>query len=164
MDSLGDEIDVLMGFYDEGTKKLYQKAQAITVEYPPVRLIMPLHDELASKELVTWKDLKGRTLHLIRPGWGSTMDAIRQDIMVNHPEITIETFQFFKTQAINDCLSQGDIIVGFDLWNILNPFAAIRPMDWDYSMEYGLIYSPEPSEAVREFVEALEQLLKEEMQ
>lgn len=70
MDSLGDEIDVLMGFYDEGTKKLYQKAQTITVEHPPVRLIMPLHDELASKELVTWKDLKGRTLHLIRPGWG----------------------------------------------------------------------------------------------
>ena len=44
-----------------------------------------------------------------------------------------------------------------DCWQEVPPALVSIPVDWNYSLPYGLLYAPEPSEAVARFVEAVRQ-------
>ena len=152
---LGESIDIVMGIFDDSTEILYEKAQFLPIKQLPVSLMMSAVHELATKDMLDWPDLECKTVHIIRPGWSSAMDRLRANIEQNHKTIQIETFRFYDIHVFNNRISESDLVAGFDIWDKVYPFMVIKPVNWDYYMNYGLVYSREPSPSVSAFIDAV---------
>ena len=51
------------------------------------------------------KDLYGEKLMMIRQGWNSYVDEMREDLLEKHPQIYIEDFEYLNLEAFNHCES-----------------------------------------------------------
>ncbi len=73
-------------------------------------------DPLAGKERLTFADLYGRTLMMVKRGDSQTNDFIRNDLERNHPQIHIEdTNQFYDISVFNRCAETGNLLLSLVL-------------------------------------------------
>lgn len=47
-----------------------------------------------------------------------------------------------------------------DAWNNVHPMLKTLPVEWDYTIPYGLLHSPTPSPIVQSFLDAAAHVLK----
>lgn len=47
-----------------------------------------------------------------------------------------------------------------DIWKDVHPSIITIPMEWDYTMPYGIVYAKQPSEQMRKFIRIIQQNLK----
>ena len=89
-------------------------------------------------------------------------DFLRNDIEQNHPRIHIEdTPQFYDMSVFNRCAETGKVLLTIECWRDVHPGLVSIPVNWQYSIPYGLLYSREAPEDVRRFVDAVERLSAE---
>jgi hypothetical protein len=46
-------------------------------------------------------------------------------------------------------------MITIDNWKNVHPLLKTIPVDWDYTIPFGLLYSPTPSETVQRFLDAV---------
>ena len=46
-------------------------------------------------------------------------------------------------------------------WQYVHPLLKILPVDWKYTIPYGLLHAPKPSPAVEKFLKAVEKIAKD---
>lgn len=157
--NLGRDIDVVAGIFDN---KFWRSRGCETLELykAPVRCALPVHHRLASKAALAVQDLYGEDLMLIRREWNSHVDALRDDIQQYHPQINIADFDFYNTGTFNQCENNDYILMTIDYWKDIHPLLRVLPVEWDYTIPFGLLYSPSPTEAARKFLNAVRILLK----
>lgn len=152
LDNLGKDIDLVMGIYDERTDAYYQKVQRLTVESLPFQIMMASTHPLAKKERLTWDDLDGHRLYVLDAKWSQTFHQLRQEIIEEHPGIEVVEFPFLETSVFNQFIQNNDLFVGVKTWQKVHPFIATRPMEWDYAIDYGIVYGQDPSDAVHRLI------------
>lgn len=114
---------------------------------------------LASKSRVDIKDLYGETLMMVRRGDSGVNDFIRNDLEKNHPQIHIEdTPLFYDLSVFNRCAETGNVLLTIECWREVHPGLVSIPVNWDYSIPYGLLYSLNAPDDVLQFVKAAENL------
>ena len=42
-----------------------------------------------------------------------------------------------------------------DIWTDIHPSLVTLPMDWEYEMPYGIVYTKKPSKSVAKFIEII---------
>lgn len=104
------------------------------------------------------KDLYGQHLLLMRQGWSSRVDLLRDEIVKKHPEIQIRDFEFYSTEIFNQCENSKDVLLPVKNWDNVHPLMKILPVDWQFEIPFGLLYAKEPSEKVRELLKALQRV------
>ena len=52
-----------------------------------------------------------------------------------------------------------DVLMAVPVWDNVHPLLKVIPVDWSYSIPYGLLHSPEPSVTVKKFLSALQKVL-----
>ena len=82
------------------------------------------------------------------------MDQLRDDIVKNHREIHIVDFDFYNMNVFNRCENGNDVLLAIPGWASVHPLLKVIPVEWEHSIPYGLLHAPEPSEAVRRFLDA----------
>lgn len=86
-------------------------------------------------------------------------DFIRNDLERNHPQIRIEdTTQFYDLSVFNRCAETGHVLLTIECWQEVHPGLVSIPVNWDYSIPYGLLYSSNAPEDVLQFVEAVKKI------
>lgn len=158
---LGEKFDFLIGVCDSKQwldrcnilpLGKYQKMCAVSREHP-----------LAQKERLVISDLYGQTLMMVKPGDSATNDEIRKDIQQNHPQIQIEdTPHFYDLSVFNRCAETKNILLTLECWKEVHPALVSIPVEWDYSISYGLLYPLNPVEDVQRFVEIVQGMQKME--
>ncbi len=153
IEKLGEKFDFLIGVCDSKMwlslcsflpLGRYRKMVAVSREHP-----------LASKEMLNISDLHGQTLMMVKQGDSGTNDFIRHDFEKNHPEINIEdTQQFFDLSVFNRCAETDNVLLTIECWQDVHPGLVTIPVNWDYSIPYGLLYSKKAPSDVLLFVEA----------
>lgn len=99
---------------------------------------------------------------MVKKGDSGTNDFIRNDLEKNHPEINIEdTPQFFDLSVFNRCAETGNVLLTIECWQDVHPGLVTIPVNWDYSIPYGLLYSKEAPDDVLEFVDAVRDITEE---
>ena len=131
------------------------------MENVPVRCAVSVYDPLAKKERLTVDDLHGRSLMLIREGWNEETDRLRKWLTEEHPEINIVTFDFLNLSVFNECENSDNVLMCIDNWSNVHPLLKTLPVDWDYSMPFGLLHAPKPSKTVKRFLNAVKHISKE---
>ena len=96
---------------------------------------------------------------MVKEGDSKTNYMIRDDLRRNHPSIQIEdTPYFYDISVFNRCIETGNVLLMLECWQDVHPALVSIPVNWDYSIPYGLLYALNPPEDVLRFVEAVKRI------
>ena len=96
---------------------------------------------------------------MVKRGDSDLNDFLRNDLEMLHPQIRIEdTAQFYDLSVFNRCAETGNALLSLECWQDVHPGLVTIPVDWEYQIPYGLLYSPGAPEDVLRFVEAVKTL------
>lgn len=158
--NLGQNIDLVAGVFDENFSK--RGCAMLELYKSPICCAVSKHHPLAQKDKLTISDLYGETLMLIRKGWNSYVDVLRDELWQNHPSIGIETFDFYDVNIFNKCENTNNILMAVQSWDQIHPMLKIIPVDWPYKIPFGIMYSPMPEKHVYAWIKAVEKVFHQE--
>ena len=78
------------------------------------------------------------------------------DYLLN--KIEIIDFNFYDVDIFNQCANERNLLISINYWENVHPLIKIIPIDWDYIIPFGILYSPNPSERVNRFIDAISQV------
>ena len=151
--NLGKNIDVVAGIFDETMLDL-RRCAGLTLSREPFCCAVSVHHRLAAKDKLKIEDLYGENLMLMRRDWSNYVDRLRDDVWQNHSQIHIVDFDFYSMEAFNRCENSNDVLLAIPGWATVHPLLKVIPVEWEHSIPFGLLHSPNPSETVRRFLEA----------
>lgn len=159
---LGEKFDFLIGVCDS-------KAWLSLCNFMPLgrykkMIAVSREHRLAQKSSIGLEDLYGETLMMVKRGDSGVNDFIRNDLEKNHPQIHIEdTPQFYDLSVFNRCAETGNVLLTIECWQEVHPGLVSIPVNWDYSIPYGLLYSLNAPDDVKRFVDEAAKLAGKEM-
>lgn len=158
---LGEKFDFLISVNDSKTwlslcnflpLGRYKKMIAVSREH-----------RLSSRNCVNVEDLYGETLMMVKRGDSGVNDFLRNDLEKNHPQIHIEDApQFYDLSVFNRCAETENVLLTIECWQDVHPGLVTIPVNWDYSIPYGLLYSRSAPEDVLRFVKAADQFIQKQ--
>ena len=157
--NLGQNIDVVAGIFDETMLNLRQ-CEGLEISREPICCAVSVHHRLAQKDFLTIQDLYGEKLMLIQRGWSHSVDLLRDNLWKNYPQIEIVDFNFYDVNAFNQCENNNCVLMAVPKWQYVHPLLKILPVDWGYTIPYGLLHSPAPSPVVQQFLYAVEKAVR----
>ena len=157
IEKLGEKFDFLIGVCD--SKEWLSRCNFLPLGCYAKMVAVSREHPLASKTCINIEDLYGETLMMVRKGDSETNDHIRRNLEENHPEIHIEdTPQFYDLSVFNRCAKTGNVLLTIECWRDVHPGLVSIPVNWDYSIPYGLLYSFDAPKDVLQFVEAVKNI------
>lgn len=153
--ALGEKFDFLMAVCD--SKLWLDKCSLLPLGRCKKMVAVSRDHRLAGRERLKISDLYGETLMMVKAGDSANNDRIRADLTRDHPAIRIEdTPRFYDISVFNRCAQTGNVLLILDCWQEVHPALVSIPVDWDYSLPYGLLYALEPTEDVARFIRAVQ--------
>lgn len=151
MRSLGSEIDCFVSPCDSVSwKKSYS---ILPIGSCRCAIAVSRRHPLAQAGRLTWKDMDGETLMLIKRGQSPVLDQLRDEIERAHPKIhLVDLPTFYDMEAFNACEQHGYLMEVPDTWADVHPSIATLDVDWDYVMPFGIVYAQKSSKAFESFV------------
>ena len=119
-----------------------------------------IYHPLAQRTRLAVQDLYGENFLLIRRGWNQYLDQLRDELWREHSQIKIVDFDFLSINVFNQCENSEDIMMTIDNWKNIHPLLKTIPVDWNYTIPFGLLHSPRPSETVQSFLNAVKAVLE----
>ena len=157
--NLGKNIDIIGGIFDDTMLKL-RKCEGLQLSREPFCCAVSIHHKLAQKDKLQISDLYGENLMLMHRGWSNYVDRLRDDIWQNHTQIHIVDFDFYNMSIFNRCENTNDVLLAIPGWANVHPLLKVIPVEWEYSIPYGLLHSMTPSENVRRVLDAAKNIVK----
>ena len=155
IEKLGEKFDFLIGVCD--SKAWLSLCQFLPLGKYKKMIAVSRNHRLASKSRIDIQDLYGETLMMVCRGDSGVNDFIRNDLEKNHPQIHIEdTPQFYDLSVFNRCAETGNILLTIECWQEVHPGLVSIPVNWDYNIPYGLLYSLNAPKDVLQFVREVE--------
>lgn len=151
--NLGRNIDVVGGIFDDTMLDL-RSCAGLELSREPFCCAVSIHHRLAAKDRLKIEDLYGENLMLMRRDWSHYVDQLRDDIWQNHHKINIVDFEFYNMNVFNRCENSNDVLLAIPGWANVHPLLKVIPVEWEHSIPYGILHSPEPSETVGRFLAA----------
>ncbi|WP_033165285.1 LysR family transcriptional regulator [Clostridium sp. KNHs205] len=155
--NLGQNIDIVAGVFDNGFLKA-RKCTALELSREPICCAVPIHHKLASKSQLTIEDLYNENVMMIKRGWNSYIDLLRDDLWQNHSSINIVDFSFYSVDVFNECENSNNILLVINRWTNIHPLMKIIPVSWSHAVPFGLLYSPSPSAQVQSLIDSVAQV------
>lgn len=154
--SLGEQIDIVAGIYDDNLVK-DNNFQTMPMEAKQILLAVPLTNSLAQKENISICDLKNSSVMFITEGWNTYIDEMRTAL--SQEGIKIIDFDFFSLNAFNRAVKKNIPIIAIDGWDNIHPLLKIIPIERNFEVPYGIMYSKEPSKQVKKFIDIVKAII-----
>lgn len=153
IEKLGEKFDFLIGVCD--SKQWMSRCRFMPLGRYQKMIAVSREHRLVSKESVNVEDLYGETLIMVKQGDSIVNDFLRNDLEQNHPQIHIEDAPYFYDLSVfNRCAETDSVLLTIECWKDVHPGLVTIPVNWNYSIPYGLLYSNNASPDILEFVEA----------
>ncbi len=153
IEKLGEKFDFLIGVCD--SKEWLSRCRFLPLGRYKKMIAVSREHHLAQKSRLDIEELYGETLMMVKRGDSKINDSIRNDMENNHPLIRIEdTPMFYDLSVFNRCAQTDKVLLTLECWQEVHPGLVSIPVNWDYSIPYGLLYSFDAPEDVLRFVEA----------
>lgn len=158
--NLGKNIDVIGGIFDE-TMLTLRECAGTELSRKRLCCAVSVHHRLAEKDRLTVEDLYGEELLMMRRDWSHHVDMLRDELWKNHPQIHIVDFDFYDLGVFNRCENSNDLLLAISGWSNVHPLLKVIPVEWDFSIPFGLLHAHEPSGTVKRFLEAAEEAVRD---
>lgn len=157
--NLGTNIDVVGGIFDETMLRLRQ-CSGMELSRQRICAAVSLNHPLAEKDFLTYDDLEGENFLMMHRGWSKYVDELRDDIWKNHPGIHVTDFEIYSLDIFNRCENSNDILMVVENWKDVQPMLKVIPVEWKYTIPYGILYSTEPTALVRRFLKGIQKAME----
>ena len=149
--NMGRDIDIVIAMCEMAKPVDYA---VLPLSYKPICCAVSVLHPLAQKDRLTVEDLYGQNFILAQRGFNSHIDLLRDFLEKKHPQVRIVDVPFINIELFNRCESSGDVMFAFEKWQGKHPLLKIMPVDWSFTVPFGLLYSHEPPDSVRSFINA----------
>jgi DNA-binding transcriptional LysR family regulator len=154
--TIGKDFDVMVGAYERANGSDAFHALKLG-EYRFCVAVSRRHP-LARKDMLSVTDFYGERLVVIKAGSSPRIDGIRGYLVTEHPEIQMKDIpQQYTLDVFNRCEGSGAVLLTLDSWKDVHPSLVTIPVDWEYTIPYGMLYPRKPSNSVQLFVRALQE-------
>lgn len=150
---LGHDIDIVFGTFP--SSRFNSLCSILRLGYFPLCCAVPMNHPLARRQRLTVRDLYGEQLMMVRRGSTSYIDALRDDLLQNHPQVEIVDVPDYDMDVIHRCETVGGVLLTTEIWKDVHPSLITLPVDWKFVVPYGLLYSKNPTKPVERFVEVV---------
>lgn len=154
---LGQGIDLVPGIFDEALLA-YRHCDALPLAELPLCCAVPVTHPLAQRPALRPEDLCGQTLLLRRRGEMSRMDRLRDDLARLYPSIRLADFDFYNTEVFNRAVREGCLLLAVPNWKAVHPLLRLLPVQWPYTVPFGLLHAGEPAPLVQRCLGAVARL------
>jgi len=152
--NLGMNIDLVAGLFDPAMLE-FRGCAALETSKQPLYVAVPINHHLSSRKKLNITDLFGEEVLLVERGNFQYFDIVRDDMWQRYPQIKIADFKSFNIQVFNQCVNDNRLMIAIKPWENVHPLLKLVPVDWSYYVPFGLLHSPQPSEQVTEFLDAV---------
>lgn len=150
---IDSDFDFLIGAYD---KEMAEQYQFLHVGNYRFCLAVPRSHPLSREKQLSFSDLAGQPLMIMHKGHSPVNDRIRADVEANHPEISIVDIEpSYDVQTFNRCVERGCILLSLECWDRVHPDIKTIPLQEDYVLPFGIVYSVQPSALMESFITAV---------
>ena len=158
--SLGERIDLLVGSFN--SRAMQKRANYLFLGNYQLCVAVPKGHPLSYKKQLTFQDLHGERLVMVKSGDTELLDYFRTILNMTHPQILItDTDYYYDIDIFNMCEQTGMFLLTLDAWSDVHPFLTTLPVEWDYQMPYGILYSKNPSKEVEKFIAIIKKEITE---
>lgn len=158
IEKLGEKFDFLIGVCD--SKEWLSRCNFLPLGRYRKMIAVSREHHLAGKEKIEIEDLYGETLMMVERGDSGVNDFLRNDLEKHHPQIIIEDApRFYDLSVFNRCAETGNVLLTIECWQDVHPGLVSVPVNWDYSIPYGLLYSFDAPGDVRSLVETVKNII-----
>lgn len=156
--SLSKDLDLIIS--PIGFDSKFKNTRSLAIMEIPCCIAVPESHKLAHKEILTWDDIEGESMMLPVRGISPILDALRDEIITNHPSINIiDVADTYDLSEFNRCSKNGYIMETLQIWDNIHPMLVTIPFDWDYRVPYGVLHHKEPSPQVDLFLTEMTETL-----
>lgn len=157
--SLGTTMDFMVGVF--GSQQMLRMSKFHELGRYPLCIAVPRNHRLASQTKLSLNDLHGEHLVVVKSGDALYLDKLREILKMTHPQILIEDAPYFyDMETFNACEVTGSLLLTLDAWADIHPSLVTLPVEWDYTVSYGLLYSQNPSDEVAAFLNIIKQAIE----
>ena len=158
IEQLGKKFDFLIGVCD--SREWLRRCNFLPLGRYKKMIAGSREHRLARKESIRIEDLYGETFMMVERGDSGVNDFLRNDLEKHHPRIHIEdTPQFYDLSVFNRCAETRNVLLTLECWKEVHPGLVSIPVDWEYSIPYGLLYSFDAPDDVCRFAETVRTLI-----
>ena len=109
---------------------------------------------LSNRESLTIEDLFDERVLFLQTGTSVIIDSIRNDLSQHYPRIHIEDYlSHYDLGIFNRCAEEGILTLSVDMWENVHPSLINIPVDWPYTIPYGVMYPLNASLPLLQFLE-----------
>ena len=113
---------------------------------------------LAGRNVLQVEDLFGETLILGAEGDSTAVDSVRSTLQ-KYPEIRLEdTSCFYDIDVFNKCEQEQKILLTLECWSDIHPSLVTLPVQWSFTVPYGVLYPLQPDEDIQAVIAALDRV------
>lgn len=153
--SLGDAMDFMVGVF--GSQQMLSISQFYELGHYHLCVAVPRNHQLASKTMLSLNDLHREHLVIVKSGDALYLDKLREILKMTHPQIILEdAHYFYDMETFNACEVTGSLLLTLDAWASIHPSLVTLPVEWDYTVPYGLLYSPNLSAEAADFLNIIQ--------
>lgn len=156
--SLGSTMDFMVGVF--GSQQMLSMSKFYELGRYHLCVAVPGNHRFASKTKLSLNDLHGEHLVVVKSGDALHLDKLREILKMTHPQIILEDAPYFyDLETFNACEVTGSLLLTLDAWADIHPSLVTLPVEWDYTVPYGLLYSPELSDEAAAFLKIIQQAI-----
>lgn len=154
--TIGKDFDVMVGAYEKANGS--DSFHALKLGEYRFCVAVSRGHPFARKERLSVPDFYGERLVMIQSGISPLIDAIRGYLRTEHQAIQIKDAPHqYTIEMFNRCEESGAVLLTLDGWKDVHPSLVTLPVDWEYTIPYGMLYPLKPSNSVLLFVRALQE-------
>ena len=154
--SLGKTMDFMVGVF--GSQQMLSISEFYELGRCHLCIAVPRNHQLASKDKLSLNDLHGEHLIVVKSGDALYLDDLREMLKMSHPQIIFEdAHYFYDIETFNTCEATGSLLLTLDAWSDIHPSLVTLPVEWNFTVPYGLLYSPNISNEATDFLNIIKE-------
>lgn len=151
---LGRNYDMKEGVFCTISQK--GRCNFLELMQTPVCCAVSKSHRLAGFQKLTLDDLNGEYLVMPVQNVSQELDDFRSEVKRRYPTVQIIDSDYYGVDTFTMCELNPYVLITQPVYSDIHTNLVSIPLETDYALPYGLIYSLAPSPAVKKFIRAVE--------
>lgn len=148
--NMGKDVDVIP--FILGNKELDLICNSYCIANTAFRIAVPKQHRLAQKEILTYSDLENETIVALSGNTNAYYEQVLQAISDNTTNVKFSITNFIDFSTFDFAIKNNHPILISDYLRDVHPSLVFLPVDWDFTIPYGIYYSKAPSSLMTELL------------
>lgn len=151
----GRDFDAAMTFYDDSFLKR-NRLKSFELYNDNIAVAFSKNSENAGKKKLDIEDLYEKKLFVPHEKFNRRIDILVGDLRDFHSRIDIIRYDVITMAFLEELSTSEDFLLVSEHMDLSSFGLNVLPVDWNYKVQYGLVYSQKPESKVEDLIRILE--------